>query len=104
MINWDNLSFVFAKTMADIPHWYVVRSPANEADFIELFATIRRDGVIKEWRGRKYRYWYRGDGFRYWPMPDFLPNCKIINRAKVEPDDVTESPADDGLRGGDPPA
>ena len=31
-----------------------------------------------------YRYWYSGDGCKYWASPPYLPACKIINRAKVD--------------------
>jgi hypothetical protein len=32
-MNWANLRFGFAKTMPEIPHEYVVRSPENESDY-----------------------------------------------------------------------
>ena len=51
-MTWANLRFGFAKTMPEIPHEYVVRSPENESDYAELFDIIRREGRIEKWRGR----------------------------------------------------
>jgi hypothetical protein len=93
-VNWVNLRFRFAKTMPEIPHEYVVRSSVNENDYIELFDIIRREGRIEEWRGRLYRYWYRGDGYKYWAMTSDLALSEVINRAKVE-DVGSELPGDD---------
>ena len=44
-IRWDKLTWTFAKTMAHIPHEWVRRKPEIEADYVELFETIARDGV-----------------------------------------------------------
>jgi hypothetical protein len=81
------LTFKSAKTMPEIPHFYVVRTPDNEADFVALFHTIRQNGVEEKFFRRTYRYWYAGDGFKYWAMTDDLSESQIINRAKVEADD-----------------
>jgi hypothetical protein len=82
----DRLTFKFAKTMPQIPHFYTVRTAENEADFVALFHTIRQNGLDERWGRRTFRYWYAGDGFKYWAMPDDLPRCQIINRAKVDDD------------------
>ena len=95
-MNWTNLRFRFAKTMPEIPHEYVVRSPENESDYVELFDIIRREGRIETWRGNPYRYWYRGDGYKYWAMTADIALSKVINRAKVEADGA-ELPRDDGV-------
>ena len=50
------LSFRVAKTMPEIPHEYVVRSPENEAAYVALFNLIIEHGVHEMWRGRKYQY------------------------------------------------
>jgi hypothetical protein len=90
----SRLTFKFAKTMPDIPHEYTVRTTANEADFVALFRAVRENGVWEKWGGRRYRYWYAGNGFKYWAMPDDLPRCQVINRAKVEDDDAKLSELD----------
>jgi hypothetical protein len=83
-INFDNLNFVFAKTMAEIPHYYVKRSVENEKDYVALFNTILKVGVVQKWRGHRYRYWYRGDGYKYWTMTTDLRQSIVINRARVD--------------------
>jgi hypothetical protein len=60
-----------------------VRRPENEAEFVALFHTVRQNGVDEAWRGRTYRYWHAGDGFKYWAMDDDLARSQIINRAKA---------------------
>jgi hypothetical protein len=84
----SRLTFKFAKTMPDTPHFYVVRSPENEADYVALWNAWRKDGVDEKWNGRKYRYWYAGDGWKYWAMTYDQSKSVIINRAKVPEDDV----------------
>jgi hypothetical protein len=86
MVDLNRLTFKFAKTMPEIPHEYVVRTSENEADWVELFHTVREKGVDERWGRRTYRYWYAGDGWKYWAVPDDLPRCQIINRAKVDDD------------------
>jgi hypothetical protein len=82
----DNLTWVFAKTMPETPHWYVVRSPANEETYLELFRTIEREGIWEQFEGYPYRYyWYRGDGYRYWAMTRDESKSRVINREKVNP-------------------
>jgi len=83
----SRLTFKFAKTMPEIPHWYVVRSAENEADYVALFRTIQRDGVSEKFGRARYRYWYAGDGWKYWAMTTDVTKSQIINRAKVKDDD-----------------
>jgi hypothetical protein len=80
---WFNrLCFVFAKTMPEIPHEYVIRTKENWAAFMRLWDTIDERGMPGTFRGRRYKYWYRGDGWRYWCMGPKWPY--LINRARVE--------------------
>jgi hypothetical protein len=90
----ERLTFVFAKTMPETPHWWVRRTPENEADYVSLFHAIQREGVLERWGRRKYRYWYPGDGFQYWAMTTDLAQSRIINRAKVSNDDAELSKLD----------
>ena len=78
--------------MPETPHWYVVRSPANEADYVALFHAIREKGVDERFGSRRYRYWYPGDGFKYWTMTTDVRRSHIINRAKVDVSTVDTSP------------
>lgn len=72
------LKFRFAKTLAETPHAYTVRSQANEGEYAKLFGLIDEHGVWEVWgkNGRRYQYYYR-DGFKYWRMG------QVINRAKA---------------------
>jgi len=86
----DSLSFRFARTMPEIPHEYVVRSPDNEAAYVALFNAIMEHGVYGHWAGRRYLYLYPGDGWKYWAMTTELQESRVINRAKIE-DDLEKS-------------
>jgi hypothetical protein len=82
----DSLSFRVAKTMPEIPHEYVVRSPDNEAAYVALFSAIMEHGVYERWAGRAKRYLYPRDGWKYWAMTTELPKSQVINRMKIEDD------------------
>ena len=82
----DTLSFRFARTMPEIPHEYVVRNPDNEAAYVALFRAIIEHGVDDRWAGRRYRYLYPGDGWKYWAMTTELQESRVINRARLEDD------------------
>jgi len=82
-VNFDNLKFVFAKTLPEIPHWYVKRTAENGKDYVSLFNAIRKFGRVEKFRGRPYRYWHPGDGWRYWAMTSAIGQSWIINRAKM---------------------
>jgi hypothetical protein len=76
------LTFRVAKTMPEIPHEYVVRTPENEEAYVALFNLIIEHGVHEMWRGRKYQYWYPGDGWKYWRMDDDIRYSRVLNRAR----------------------
>ena len=98
----DTLSFRFARTMPEILHEYVVRSPDNEAAYVALFQAIIEVGVYGRWAGRRYQYLYPGDGWKYWAMTTKLQDSQVINRAKVEDDLESVGPgpeADAGSKG-----
>jgi hypothetical protein len=80
----SRLTFVFAKTMPETPHFYVVRTAENEADYLALFRAIRKHGKDERFQKRVYRYYYPGDGFKYWAMTTDERVSRILNRAKVD--------------------
>jgi hypothetical protein len=82
----NSLSFRFARTMPEIPHEYVIRSPDNEAGYVALFTAIMGDGVYESWAGHDKRYLYPGDGWKYWAMTTELQESRVINRMKIEDD------------------
>jgi hypothetical protein len=80
------LSFRFAKTMPQTPHEYTVRSEATEEDYVALYHTVTQDGVDERYNGRKKKYLYPGDGWKYWAMTTHLPSSRILNRQRIEHD------------------
>jgi hypothetical protein len=76
--------WIFAKTMARTPHWYVRRGACDDADFCRLFDAIQKSGSVERFGAREYRYLYAGDGFKYWTMTDDLRKSVVINRAEVK--------------------
>jgi len=80
------LPWRFAKTMPDIPHQYTVRSPETEDDYVALFQAIMSDGVLEAYKGRKKRYLYPGDAFKYWAMTTALFHSRVINRMRIADD------------------
>ena len=81
------LSWRFAKTMPDAPHWYIVRNPEIEDIYVTLFKAVRAHGTFAMFTppdGRRpYRQQYLrlGDGFKYWVMTADINASRIINRA-----------------------
>lgn len=96
MLDLSRLSFKFAKSMPETPHWYVVRSAANEADYVALFHVIQAKGVPEKFAARRYRYWYPGDGWKYWAMTTDVQYSHVINRAK---DGAASNEAPGGRKG-----
>jgi hypothetical protein len=79
----ERLTFHFANTMAEVPHWWTKcnKEPPRHDDFWALYEAINKYGVSELWNGRRYKYWYPGNGFRYWHMGPFY---RIINRSRAE--------------------
>ena len=78
MEEFPGLKFKFAKTMPETPHFYVVRSAQNYAEYQALSERIAKEGVMETWKdGKRYQYWYAGDGFKYWRIDP------VINRARA---------------------
>ena len=78
------LSFRVAKTMPEFPHEYVVRTPENEASYVALFNLIVEHGVHEKWGGRRYQYFYPGDGWKYWRMTTDIRQSRVLNRARAD--------------------
>jgi len=76
------LKFRFAKTLPDSPHFYVVRSAENNAEYEALFRMIEQQGVWEEWKGKPYQYLYLG-AYKYWRMTEDITQSTAINRARA---------------------
>ena len=72
-MNWKT-----AKTYADAPHEYVLANehPETYRRFSQL---LKQAGVMESFtlRGKtaKYRYYYAGDGYKYWIIGRVLNRC-----------------------------
>lgn len=83
----------FASSMPQVPHWYIVKDKLegeDRSDFDYLARHIRVYGRLGIW-GANHLHWYwrpREHPFYYWTMGWPLEETIIINRAKVETDNV----------------
>jgi len=73
----------FAKSMPEIPHWYIVRANVNDSLFVESAIFIRKHGYKKRFGSRTYLY-YDLDGYSYWTMGNPIEETTIINRAEIK--------------------
>ena len=75
-MNWKT-----AKTYADAPHEYVLANehPETYRRFSQL---LKQAGVMESFtlRGKTatYRYYYPGDGYKYWII------SRVLNRSKIQ--------------------
>ena len=72
--------WVFAKTMAEIPHYYIVRDNLSEDDkklFDEFDEFIKKNGYAKKFYSKQYTYYVIGN-YKYWIIEN------ILNRAELE--------------------
>jgi hypothetical protein len=74
----DRLTWVFAKTMPEIPHYYVVRDSLSKEDqnkFDRFFRYIKKEGYSDTFDSKKYTYLKLGR-YKYWIIEN------ILNRAE----------------------
>ena len=82
----EKLTWKFAKSMPQMPHWYTVRD-RNDPEKNELYETLywyvrNNSKPEKFWRKT---YWYARVGkYKYWVMTDNVDESIIINRAEVK--------------------
>lgn len=83
----DNNVWTFAKTMADSPHWYIVRNKKNSQVFDDFVNIIRDKGYKQRFIKTIYTYLDIGS-FTYWTMGAPTEETIIINRMQKsrEPD------------------
>ena len=82
------LEWVFAKTMKDFPHEYIVHPRTkgfDRADYERAARVIRTFG--KPGKFHSYTRLYLHDpeaGYRYWSMDDRVEDTDLINRAPID--------------------
>lgn len=79
------LSWSHAKTYPDAPHEYVLRDQYPDT-FTHYEGRLREEGVDDQFtlRGRTavYRYFYGGDGYKYWIIGEVLNRCIVASPAR----------------------
>lgn len=71
--------WTFAKTMPEIPHYYIVRDNLSDSDkklFDEFDEFINNNGYSEEFYSKQYTYYNIGD-YKYWVIEN------ILNRAEI---------------------
>lgn len=77
----DRHQWTFAKTMPEIPHWYIVRDHLSDDDrklFDEFEAFIRKNGYTKLFYSKPFTYFEIGE-YKYWLDEN------ILNRDRIAP-------------------
>jgi hypothetical protein len=78
---WD---WTFVQITPQCPHWYVVRSPENEAAFVAFVEHIQHHGVTEKLGEHTYTCsLYHGD-HKYWTMGISIPKTTFINRVLIK--------------------
>ena len=72
--------WIFAKTMADIPHYYCLKKKSLDPEEFGWFVRyMDAHSVTGEFYGKTYHYYYL-DGWKYCIMDENLEDCDLINR------------------------
>ena len=81
MDEFESPAWKTAKTYADAPHEYVL-APDQPEIFHRFSELLKESGVKEEFtlRGKTatYRYYYPGDGYKYWIIG------RVLNRSKIQ--------------------
>ena len=76
----DAQQWIFAKTMADIPHFYCLKKKCSAPDEFDYFVQyLIAHSVPGTFYGKTYQYLFLGD-WKYWIMDDNPNDCDLINR------------------------
>ena len=85
-------TWTFAKSMARIPHWYIVKdrlSPEDQILFTHFVQYIRDNGIPAQFWNYHFPYLHH-DGFYYWTMGAPIDETKIINRASEKTNEIID--------------
>ena len=76
----DAQEWIFAKTMADIPHFYCLKKNCTApAEFEWFMRYMVAHSVPGMFCGKTYQYLFMGE-WKYWIMDDNPMDCDLINR------------------------
>ena len=83
----ERQTWVFAKTMPWVPHWYTLRRNwSSDAEFVRVVELMREHGQDEEYgkAKRRHRVLVLG-GFKYWTMESDITDTILINRKPWPP-------------------
>jgi len=72
--------WIFAKTMPEMPHHYIVRDNLADEDqklFDEFKLFIKENGHAEKFYTKEYQY-FNIDGYKYWIIENILNREKIV--------------------------
>ena len=76
----DGQQWIFAKTMADIPHFYCLKKNSVDPEEFDWFVQYLVDhSVPGTFFGRMYQYLFLDD-WKYWIMEEDPTECGLINK------------------------
>jgi hypothetical protein len=81
----SSVQFIYAKTMPQCPHFYIVRNRVDEEGYVKLWNAIKQYGSREKYKNYPQLYLYLGDGWKYWKMCSDIRQSIIINRARGVP-------------------
>ena len=79
----DSETWIYAKTMPQWPHEYIVKDKVDKGLFVELVKHIREFGY-KDFFYKKQLIYFEEDNLLYWTMGAPIEQTTIINRCKKE--------------------
>ncbi len=86
-------NWIFAKTMPESPHYYIVRSKENEENFVALAQYIRDNGYQAHYGSLPQAFTYlEYEGYRYWTMGNSMSETTILNRCRIDLYEKVETP------------
>jgi hypothetical protein len=72
--------WIFARTMADIPHYYCLKMNSPDPSEFDWFVHYMvANSVPGYFYAKTYQYFYL-DGWKYWIMDEDPGECDLINR------------------------
>lgn len=89
----DSMTWTFAKTMPNNPHWYIIQkkmaTPKDKKMFHKLAEYIFKSSVKRSFGKRVYKYFLFNDR-KYWSMGKGPEDTGLINMTYMRPIEAFE--------------
>lgn len=80
----NDQKWIFAKTMAHIPHEYcLLKNNSSPEEFLWFVKYMTAHSEPGEFFGKTFHYYFQ-DGYKYWMMDPSPEECDLINREVVK--------------------